>query len=223
MNPKEALISISQREGVGKPSKSEVARFINIVFPKPRQAQLAYHRNEEFILAALKPLKDAYDERGESASRVKLAATMVLQGNGTELRNFADKALRERQIPAYRFFFDLYYGLRTTMFTLLLAEREISGEAQSDIANAISTEGKILSMSVSEQVQRSLAYSREAERDSSLLKQDPSGFMLIDDYLTDLQKETFSLLSEEYVMTGANLAADLYKSVYQISTNLTSV
>ena len=80
------------------------------------------------------------------------------------------------------------------MFTLLLAEREISGEAQSDIANAISTEGKILSMSVSEQVQRSLAYSREAERDSSLLKQDPSGFMLIDDYLTDLQKETFSLL-----------------------------
>src|SRR3989338_8687039 len=153
MNPKEALISISEREGVGKPSKSEVARFINIVFPKPRQAQLAYHRNEEFILAALKPLKDAYDERGESASRVKLSATMVLQGNGTELRNFADKA----------------------------------------------------------------------ERDSSLLKQDPSGFMLIDDYLTDLRKETFSLLSEEYVMTGANLAADLYKSVYQISTNLTSV
>lgn len=104
---------------------------------------------------------------------------------------------------------------------LLLAEGEISGEAQANIAETVSTVGEIFSTPTSEQAQRFLMYQKEAKKDADLLKQDPSGFTLIDDYLKDLAEETLTPLSEEYVMAGAKLAADLYKSVYQISRKLT--
>lgn len=221
MNPREALFSISQRVLVDKPSSAEVTCFLNNILPGPREQQLKNHRIEQFVLTALKPIRDEYIKQGLSASRVKLSAAMILQGNGLVLKDMADKALRDGQIPFFRFFFDLRYGLRTTMMILLLAEGEISGETQADIAETVSTTGEIFSTPASEQAQRFLMYQREAKKDADLLKQDPSGFTLIDDYLKDLGKETHAPLSEEYVQAGARLAADLYKSVYQISSKLT--
>lgn len=115
MNTREALFSISQRVLVGKPSSAEVTRFLNNILPGPREQQLKNHRIEQFVLTALEPIRNEYSKQGLCASKVRLSAAMILQGNGLVLKDMVDKALGDGQIPFFRFYFDLHFGLRTTI------------------------------------------------------------------------------------------------------------
>jgi len=218
MGAKETLFLIAQRESVGKASPAETSRFMNDELALLRKKLIGDYADERYVTYLLETIK-TQNESGISASRLSLSASAVLV-SAIRLQEFAKQSFDSKLIPGYRFLFDFYIGMRHTLNALLLADNESRAETQ--IVDVVSSAADVLTTTIPEQADAYLSVKERVKQDAALLKEDPSGSSLLDNHLQRVNSGEFlwESQSKDYVLAGATLAAELYRSVYKISAKL---
>jgi len=219
MEAKHTLLLIAQREIAGKASPAETSRFMDTELPLLRRKLVEDYSDEEYVTYLLDTIKTQKEESGVSASRLALSASAVLT-SAIQLQEFAKQSFEGKLIPGYRFLFDVYIGMRHTLNALLLADSESRAETQ--IIDVVSSASDVLSTTIPEQADAYLFVKERVKQDAALLIEDPSGSSLLDSHLRQLESGEFlrESQSKDYVLAGATLAAELYRSVYEISAKL---
>ena len=218
MEAKHTLFLTAQRESVGKASPAETSRFMDTELPPLRRKLIEDYADEKYVIYLLDTIK-AQNESGVNASRLGLSASAVLV-SAIRLQEFAKQSFDSKLVPGYRFLFDVYIGMRHTLNALLLADSE--SRAETLIVDVVSGAADVLSVTVPEQADAYLSVKERVKQDAALLIEDPSGFSLLDSHLRQIDSGEFlrESQSKDYVLAGAKLAAELYRSVYEISAKL---
>ncbi len=173
---------------------------------------------KSFLLQGKKILEA---EKGP-VSRPFLSA-QLLQKFASNQRDEAVISLTEKRFSRFMFYFDFALSISIVSNMLLLAEDEIRGDKNKSIGLMLDDPDNS-HLSQVEKADLHILLNYQIQNASDLLKQDNSGFKLVD-ILAQRLKE--GILTEDYhcpkyISAGAEFGRDSYKHVYNMSSFLYS-
>lgn len=214
------------RELAGQPSPEEVASYLKVFVRTRENMMQSIMDKPEEVLGALSELKSALSkEKGKTPSRVRLCGEYLKLLLVSPYHEMSWKALFEDKQSSYRFYYDLYTGAGCLTGKLLEVEAEIAEGAERFVVDYIDETNQVLPyQSPGEQADEYLALIKDMRQWAEILKNDPSGFSVVDRFIGDLRKTPDKTLSSnharEYVLAGAQFAGVLYKALWQIAGGL---
>lgn len=202
-----------------KPYAEEIIQAVRERGPLVRQ-QLAYLRKEVM-------------DTGENPSRPQVCSRYLLQGIVVPLQDTVFDTYREGGPEDFVFWHDVRFGVNYVLSRIVIAESSIRGDADRQAIEGIdSVQRKLgVSASLSRQTEAYLRMTSEATGAELLLRQDPSGFLLIEETLKQLrnprsrthdQKTIMESLVPDYILAGAGFAQKAYRQIYPLSDTSTT-
>lgn len=212
------------RQAMGRPPTSEVDRFLRYVPELRRDAFRVVRDNKDAILQEFQRLRSDGLDHGITQSKPYLCAVFTRTIAGGPLKR-AEECLKERQIPGFRFFYDVYNGMSNTSATIAAAEDELRGGSDQAILAYLDNTRSAFNaeLSITEDAETYANFSVIVSDLAKNLQSDPTGFSLVDYYismLAEFQKGSSSKTSPKYELVGAELARDLYKELYGMAGEL---
>lgn len=217
---------IPSRRGVGRPSFNEVSSMLSVQLPPVRYFAIAAVSGDqrEVLRQSLASLK-AHVPRFENPNPADAAGLTAWYLYAAVMPGFVEQARTANMtgnIPFFRFCFDFTRGMFLVINDVTSAHGELEGDTMDDKARQYYVEMDAMSgTNLAEQ-----RFAREKARalaGANLLREDPSGFALVDSFVMQLKR--FGMMedpsqSKAYVVAGAELTRDLYKGVYDIAKDL---
>lgn len=162
---------------------------------------------------------------GRIPSQSDLCTTYIATFVFEPYKQLAAEQLQQDDTAQFRFFYDFAMGIAEITSRLYGAEEARAGRTKEmfqeyrEQAEGIFDEGHL-----DTRADDYVVISGEAENADILFEEDPSGFLLIDRTLAELESWSsplqYSSRSKEFTLAGAQLAAFLYKNSYEISEDL---
>lgn len=119
--------------------------------------------------------------------------------------------------------FDIEYGVRETVSRIFVAERAIAEGPDAPITDIVNHSPRD-SVSAVDDAEYYLHLQKIVSEAVALLKEDPSGFLLLDTFVGQLKAGQTRFISPdrtpEFVVAGAELAQRIYKEIYPLSERL---
>jgi len=182
-----------------------------------------------------------YTDKGLRASRPVLCADYIRTWLFLNVEEFFEDYLQKGNRSLFALWFDVASGLAQVSSRVYLAEAGVAGQADEWVASAVATTEEDVARLTPEGVQspdlfgfQIGAYKEgmaDAETAKTLLIQDPTGFLLIDDSVKqikgefekarkDAQKSRSLAQIDTFTIAGAEMAAKVYKKIYPWTENL---
>lgn len=212
-----------RRQYVSAPSKEEINKVLEKVANRLRYEAL------HVIIWDRQETLDFFDFEEPRVNRSKLALcaavlkVVIFKKSMEWAMKRAEKAFYADNESAFGFHFDFGMGLGSVFGILLATEAEIAGHADNVIVEHQAQAERFLDQTLNlktspgGQAENYVRAKRELAIDAELLKKDPTGFLLVDSYVSKLkQSSPDPHQTKEYVVAGAELARDLYKMLYEI-------
>lgn len=208
------------RKAAGKPPRQEIVSATENIFPGwMRRFNESYGSGDKSkYLKALNEFKTTYEQdRNSSVQRSVLCASFVLNNLYTQLWNESKEALMKTQVLEFILFYDAATGVRFAMTRILSAQDEIADEKDDKTSKSDSN------VSMGSPAEEYLKRRKKVEivASADLLREDPSGFLLMDDSVSSIRAKVESGINGddqvgEYFLAGVDAARDLYESIYKI-------
>ncbi len=133
----------------------------------------------------------------------------------------AQQALANEDLVMFIASYDHTVGFGTVMDSVVMAAHEIRGIAEQNTTETLGELGPGISdlNSIGTQTSIYLAARREAIIYAALLKNDPSAFTLIDEWIKKAESEKVDI-TKEIMLAGAKNAGELYKAAYPLAESL---
>lgn len=213
-----------RRKEAGQPSQEQIDSIMREFFPSVRSNiidELGERRSA--LLEYLTQYMNVQKNARKSLSKPFLCATFLEKNVSDECMDAARNANSGDSIEKFRFFFDFAIGLKMVLSRVVRAEDELSDRGEERRLKVAFYESKALNMPAGEAAEEYLHMRRDAVDSLTLLRKDPSGFLLLDSCVEKVKAGSdlpVDLYTKEYVVAGAELARDLYKKVYEIAEPL---
>lgn len=219
------------RDKVGKPSAEEEVGYMNNIWPQLRSRHLEPLVEAIDLVAQGKrpPLVEVLADRREkykvvshtNPSRPRLCTVVISDlAGGYGMMALSD--LTKKDLPNYRFHYDIFFGMASPISRIAVAEAEIGGEFDKGMEPIIERleDMKDLLHSTSDSVAAYLNYKKHAQADSALMQTESTGLSLISAQVELLKAGAIGpAQSQAYAVAGAELSSDLYMGLYMV-TNL---
>lgn len=213
-----------RRDEAGNPSQEQIDYVMQEVVPLVRSGFIDGIGEPRRVFDDLSKFKLDEQKNGTSLSRPLLCAyTLFLYEVCDKFIGLARRADSENDIEQFRFFFDFGRGSELVLHSIFGAEEGLSDRGEESRLEATSLASKMLDISTGEAAEGYLRMKRDETYSLGLLRQDPSGFLLLDSVVEKVKADSdfhIGLHTKEYVLAGAEVARDLYKKIYEIAAPL---
>ncbi len=223
---RQLLSMMSSRRGVGRPNFNEVTSMLRAQVPPVRDFSLAAvsDNQREALKRSLASLK-AHVSQPEKPNPAESAGLTAWYLYATVVPGFVEQTRRADMtgnLPFFRFCYDFTRGMMHVLNDVISAHGEIEGDTTDDKAKQYYAE--MDAMSGTNLAEERFARGKtRAQAGSNLLREDPSGFSLVDSSVMQLRRLGVMedpCQAKAYVIAGAELIKDLYKPVYDIAKDL---
>lgn len=174
------------------------------------------------VIHAVREERERLSREGQTVSSLRLITDFIDQNWGKTIVQAAQKASARGDKRLFRFFFDTSMGLRNVLRYLINVEEKSKSIPEDYMVKAVAMLGE-LGLSLSDQINTFMMNTRNIDVGVSLLKEDPSGFAVLDSFQKGQARAEPAQLepySKEYLLYGTGIAIDFYKVVYTaISSN----
>lgn len=205
-----ALYLRTQLKEKDLPNEAEIGTFIK----KARKFFSARDVKSEDLIAT----KQILQLSGQPTSPPSVCANYLIFSFGNQLNDEAIRQMQSGNRKKFSMLYDYANGVITPMETILWAESYISGGAH-DPKN-LSAAANALRMDIIEETETFLAVNNVQSSAAQLLKQDPTGFKLLEAPLLQAENNLIISPQDKIVLAGARHAVDIYKNIYPLSQNL---
>lgn len=188
-----------QREKIGgswQPSKREVFKIINELYPPIKTKMIEYpNTNPDDIVRVLNDIrfKLTTEPDGIPPSKPLLVASTVLHNTAYKFQDYADIAIQRRDRLPFVFYHDVSFGIRHTLETIEIAEdtmrKGIDDSSSESEANEF-FESVGVNIPVADQAERQMRMLTDSTDAVSLLKEDPTGYLLVEEAAKRLKGES---------------------------------
>ena len=203
------------RHMVGDPSPEEVEKITKSLFV-PLKTRFTGN-----IVEREKTLLEAFSLSKESESCLQFCVSNIL-GIREYLINSAETFAGRGSMEKFRFYFDVASGM-SIVKKLIHAENELSDVGEENVFRTVAHYGKKFNLSENSTLQNYLYIKKINAESLKLLLKDNSGILLIDTVINKIKsssREEISPLFGPYLSSGAELAEELYKKLYQMISPL---
>ena len=218
---KEATQRIAMRSMIGRAKTTEIRTYLSTAFTGVMQeAQRAMENRRSVFENLFAFRKIMHSETGEIPSQADLCATYITTHIFKGYTDEAQERLNKRDAPSFRFFYDFAAGIGEVTSKIYMGIEQQNGSFPQTFHESRSVTESILNEdSLDTRGDDFQTQMDEAEQAGRLIQVDPSGFLLIDETVQNLEQDLPEHLRDcerEYVAAGAKLAAYLYKNSYEI-------
>lgn len=229
----------AQRQRLGKmwqPSTTEVSVVMSHYLPRLQERMSEPNTIPNQYIEVLRQMKeDIKAVDGVPPSRPSLAARVV-SNMGDLLNDLANNSINQGNLLLYVFFYDTAYGISVTVNKIGLAEGVIRHGIDTPIISDVWSESDELSeklnadVSAVRKVDVQLHVNADLADAVALLKEDPTGFLLVEEAAKRLKRENSRFRApvalpagcvHECVARGATLAEQTYKTLYNLTGKIT--
>lgn len=204
------------------------ARLINMMLGDAALFEISGDEQKARLLDHLIRGKKRFEEElGKPISRPFLTSVFIMEAQHNHLIDLASTFASAEDNEGFVVAFDFDRGASTVLSSIGGAERAIEGTAPDGITVVLSevSNHPAYSIPVENQAQIFTMVMERVKRFAEVLRQDPTGFALIDYVLQDCQVNwsdfpSFDYLVKEVFIAGARKAGTMYKSIYPFTENL---
>ncbi|GEM_PF-3478397 len=209
MNEREIIDGLMIRRAIGSPSAAEMNLMLSV---GNAENDVDVHQAVQEILRQ----REKMEREGTLNSNLRLVARYILVMEGESSLLLADELLNKGNVRAFRFFFDMGFGITITLGKLISTEDELYrdwDEEQAKIDSMLESVG----VSVSDRVNATLINKQFDKKRLEILKKDPTGFLVLDEIMNEFKpggEDLPNSICEQYVLFGANIARNQYRAIY---------
>lgn len=201
------------RKLVGVPSSKEIEDMQRYFHPRVKSmCQKVITEGKDIILAS-------YSQNRANFSIPGFCATVLKQVRD-QLLGKAEENINEGKAGNFRYIFDFAFGFGLPANRVLAAEGELSGIGEETRLRILAHQSENYDTPITEEADTYLFMKKFDGEALRLLIKDKSGLELIDNLINKIKSnssaEDMGGMSKEYVLTGAELARDLYRQLYEI-------
>jgi len=212
-----------RRNEAGNSSQEEIDYVMQKAFPLLRSDFIDGLGEPRRAFEYLSKYKLDEQKNGTSLSRPLLCAIFLLNNLSDKFMDTARHADSENNIEQFRFFYDFGIGSQLVLHSIFQAEEGLSDRGEDTRVSFLSHVSKKLSKTTGEMVEEYLRMKRDETDSLGLLREDPSGFLLLDSLVEKVKADSdlrIGLHTKKYVLAGAETSRDLYKKIYEIAAPL---
>lgn len=213
------------RDRLGKPSSEEVTAFTEHTIVPIGNGAMEAMDNKVAVRSRLLAFKEERRiNTGHLPSQANLCRTYIEQFVLQSYMQTAYERIQQRDTAQFRFFYDFAMGMNEVIGRLQEAEGVRAGFIDEMFQlRREQSEGVFNEEELDTRADEYAVFSDEVEKAATLSEEDPSGFLLIDRTLDDLERDESlyrSSRTKEFYLAGAQLVAFLYKNSYEIAEDL---
>ena len=227
-----------QREQVGKqyqPSRADVNMVMSEYYPSVRRTMDAPRTNPHGFVEMLKTIKQNWTKTNETPPSKPLLASLPISERVEWLMEVADNAIKQNNRLFYVFCYDVARGIDLTTKMISFAENAIKQgtdvvlEPESEVDEFLSSKDIGVNVSIGKQANTHLSLINDLADAVTLLKEDPTGYLLIEEAAKRARKQSNrfryppalpSGYVPEFTAAGADLAEQTYKAIYKLTDGI---
>ena len=227
-----------QREQIGKqyqPSRADVDMVMREYYPSVRRTMDAPSTTPQEFVDMLRTIKQNWIKTNGTPPSRPLLTSLPISERVKWLMEVSDNAIKQDERLLYIFCYDAALGIDLTTHMIGFAENTIKQDTdivlgpESEVDEFLSSKNIGINVSVGKQVNAHLSLINDLADAATLLKEDPTGYLLVEEAAKRARKQSNRFRYPpalpsghvpKFIAAGADLAEQAYKKIYKLTDGI---